>query len=282
MGIAIDIAFYAGTACYLAAALLTLRYARGAGKPALVFPGRLLAAGVACFVATFVLRWVRWGLLPLTTTADSLVLFVLLSAVLVLVAVRRHDVPGLLCFHVPPLAAVCLLNAVVAHPDLHAAPRALRGLPLSIHVGAVFLAYALFFLASTTSAAYLYQARRLKRHQTAGLFQRLPSLEELDRTLYRLVAVGYPLFAATLGLGVLWAWLDRDLLQPGWWHAPKVLLSVVMVLFFAVMFHMRRSGRLRGPKLALLVFSGFSSLLVLYVVSAVLHLRTYNFWGTAL
>lgn len=273
-----DIVFYLATACYAGAAVCVGLYLAGAPSRVLTLAHRLAAGAAACLVVTFLLRWSAWRLLPLTTIADSLNLLALLSTILMLWVVRKDSAPTLACFYVPPLAAICLINATVAHDQLHLAPRELSGIPLTIHVGLAFLAFALFFLASMTSVAYIFQAHHLKNHHTTGLFQRLPSLEQLDRTLSRLIGYGYPFFVVTLILGLLWAWVDRDLLGTLWWLAPKVLLSWVMVGFYAATFHARRSGRLRGPKLAYVVFFGFSLLLITYLVLALTNLNTYNFW----
>jgi len=279
MGLAIDIFFYAGTAFYLTAAMLVLAHLRGGNSRLLRSADRMLLAGALCLSAVLVFRWVAWRLLPLTNMTDALNLFAVLATVVMLVTARRHGVPALLCFYVPPLAALCLLNAMLDHGNLHVAPRALRGMPLMLHVGSAFWAYALFFLAGMTSAAYLFQARRLKRHRTGGLFQRLPSLDQLDGALCRLIAQGYVLFGLSLILGAVWVWADRDLLGPRWWLSPKIGVACVVVAFYGVTFHMRRLGRLRGPKLAYLVLFGFASVMLLYIVLTIAHLRTYNFWS---
>jgi len=277
MLLAMNLAFYAAVACYLSAAMMVAYHLRGAKNKTLRLAHGLLAAGAGCLVATFVLRWGYWGRVPLTTMTDSLNLLTLEVTVIVLLLVRQDRAQALLCFYAPPLAALCLINAAVAHDNLHMEPRALPSVPLVCHVGLAFLAYALFLLASMTSVAYIFQAHRLKQHRVTGLSHRLPSLEQLDRTLYRLMAYGYPFFIITLGLGATWAWVDRDLLGAQWWLAPKVVRAFVMVMLYAVSFHARRSGRLRGPKLAYLVFLGFSTLLTLYVVLSLLGLNTRNF-----
>ncbi len=278
---AMDIAFYTATALYVMAAVMATRYLWGADNRALLFANRMLAIGAGCLVVTFALRWGIWRRVPLTTVADSLNLLVLQVTVIMLFIVRKDSLRALLCFHVPPLAAICLINATLAHGKLHTPPRELRGFPLTAHVSLAFLAYALFLLASMTSMAYIFQAQRLKRCRTTGLFQRLPSLEQLDHTLCGLVRYGYMFFVITLVLGTVWAWVDQDLLATRWWLSPKVLLSVVMVFFYGLAFHGRQSGRLRGPKLAYLIFLGFFSLLIIYLVLALMGLNSYNFWGTA-
>lgn len=275
---AIDITFYTGSACFVAAGLMTLRHLRGTGGDTLKAATRVLLAGAALLLATLVLRGAKWGMVPLTTAVDALSLFAVLTAIVMVYVLRKENAPAMLYFYAPPLAAACLVNAGVAHDALHAAPRELQGLPLTLHVGTVFLAYALFFLASMTSAAYLFQAHRLKHRQTTGLFQRLPSLEQLDRTLWRLVRYGYPLFVATLALGFIWAWFDNQLLEARWWLAPKVIMSCMMVVFYGALFHLRRQGGLRGPKLSYLMLVGFVVLLLAYFALDLMHLRDYNFW----
>jgi HemX protein len=279
MAIITDIAFYVGTVLFLAAALAAQRFVRS-DKPAMLdIAERLLFMGMACLIVSFILRWAHWGRVPLTTMTDSLGLFAVLSGVVVTTVLRRREVRSLLYVYLPPLAAICLFAAATAHRNLHTEPKELSGILLIIHVGLALLAYALFFVASMTSFVYLLQSRRLKRRSAAAFAQGAPSLEELDRLLFRLVGYGYPLFVATLTLGLVWAWVDRDLLGHYWWLAPKVILSYVMAGFFAITFHMRRVGRLRGPKLATLVFLGFTVLILAYMVLSVMNLRWHYFWS---
>jgi HemX protein len=274
------IVFYLATAAYAAGAVLSLMYLRDAEMRVLTWARYALVAGVAGSLGTLALRWMAWAHLPLTTMTDSLNLLALFSGLIIWSVLRWQAAPALLCFYMPPLAAICVLNAVAAHSYLPLEPRMLNGAFLSVHVGLAILAYAMFFVASMTCVAYMFLAQRLKAHQTSGLFRKLPSLEDLDLTLYRLIRYGYPFFVATLFLGLIWAFWDRELLGAYWWLSPKVLLSYGMAGFYAVTFHLRRGGRLRGPKLARLVFWGFVLLISGYVVLSMLHLRGYHFWSS--
>jgi len=279
MTVCIGIFFYLGAATYVAAGVMAALYLRRDNEAVLDAAIRLSAAGAACLAGTFLFRWLAWGLVPLTTVSDSINLLVLLSTLVMLFLMQKRNVRALACFYLPPLAGLCAVSAAVAHRHLFAAPRELPGLPLAVHVSLAFLAYALFFLAGMTSAAYLFQAQRLKHRNPTGLFVHLPSLEQLHRTLSRLVSFGYPLFVITLILGGIWAHAERDLLGARWWLAPKIVLSFVLAVYCALTHHNRRS--LRGPKLAYVVFLGFIVLLVAYLVLALMQLRTYNFWGAA-
>lgn len=278
MPLAAAIPFYLATACYVVAAGLSLAYVRGADERVLFFAKRLAAAGNVGLLLVFLYRWWLFQLVPFTGMVDSLNLFLVLCTGIILMLQRDEKMKPLLAFYLPALAIIAIVNAAVAPRYLGEPPIALNGLLLTIHVGLVFLAFALFFVASLTSLGYVVKARRLKSHVTTGFAAtRLPSLERLDNTLYRLIGVGYPAFLVTAVFGLLWAWVERDQLGTYWFVSPKILLSLGMVALYAVTFHVRRFGLLRGPKLAYLVFFGFMFLLVTYLALGVLQLEGYTF-----
>lgn len=276
------IPFYLAIGAYVTAALLSLSYLRGADIQVLSLATRMAAAGSILLAVVFAIRWWTFRLVPFTDMGDSLNLFLLLCTGIMLIVQREDAMRPLLAFYMPALGALALVSAVVGPQYLEAAPRELNSFFLTIHVGLAFLAFSLFFVASLTSMAYALQAQRLKRRMTTGLFQKLPSLELLDRTLYRLIAAGYPLFVITLVLGLYWARIDSELLGPYWFGSPKVVLAFVMAVFFSTSFHARRMGLLRGPKLAYLVFFGFTALLAVYLTLGFMRLGTHNFWDQSL
>ena len=275
---AIDIAFYGNVGCLTAAACASALHARASHPHALRWALRLLVAAAAGAALCFLLRSLAWRHLPLTNRADALNLFVLLCATILLIVMHHSRAPAMMVFCLPPLALIAFMNAATAWPLLHIAPRALASGPLALHVGSAFLAYAFLFLAAVTSAAYLYQVRRLKERRIAGLFRQMPSLEQLDRTLFILIAHGYAAFLMAVALGLFWASMERHLLGPYWWLAPKVTLSLAITPVFAALFHLRRRGRLRGPRLAYLACWAFSVLLILYLLLSLVNLREVDFW----
>ncbi len=267
-----------GVVLYTAAAALSMQYLwRDAGG--FLNWARTLTVTAAVFVAmVLALRWMEWGRVPLTNPVDILNLFLLLCTVIVMIVQARKGMRALLCFYLPPLAFAALLNVALAQQYIDVPPKELRAFFLIIHVGLAYLAYALYFIASLTAVAYLVQARNLKMRRITGLFQRLPSLEQLDQTLYWLISVGYPFFGVTLSLGLYWSWVDRELLGPQWWLSNKVVVAWFMVAFYAVCFHVRRRGLLRGPKLSYLVAGGFGGLMTIYIVAQAFNLGSHSFW----
>lgn len=281
MSILIAIPFYVAIAAYVAAAGLSLVYLRGARETVLNRAKRTAAVGNVLLAAVFIIRWAQWDLLPMTGITDSLNLFLIICTGIVLTVQRDTAMKPLLVYYLPALALLAMVSASVAHQNLGVSPKALNSAFLTFHVGLVFLAFSLFFVASLTSMGYLFKARHLKQHAITGWSRQLPSLELLDRTLYRLISVGYPVFVVTLIVGFVWAYFDRELLGPMWFLSPKIVISFVIAALYAVSFHTRRFGLLRGPKLAYLVFFGFTGVLIAYLALNLFEVAKINFWGPA-
>lgn len=279
MPLIIAIPFYAAAAAYCLAALLTLVYSRTGAPEHLERAKHAAAMGNVLLLVVFGYRWAHYGLVPFTGLGDSLNLLIVMCTGIVMVVQRDRTMKPVMMFYMPAIAVIAILNAVFSPASLTEAPKALNGVVLSIHVILVFLAFASFLVASVTSVAYVVKAQSLKRIKTGPFSHRLPSLERMDKTLYRLIGFGYPIFAVTLILGFVWAFEQRAELGDGWYMSPRIILALVMVLFYAGSFHVRRGGLLRGPKLAYLVF-GMSLLLFLtYLGIELAHIGGYGAGG---
>lgn len=281
MIIAAYIIQYLAVACYAASAVLALSYVSGATAVRLARANVLAAAGMGGLVLVFLLRLGHWRLLPMSTPVDTLNLLVVFSTAFVFLLFRQPERHSLACFYWPLLALVMLVSGYLAAHGLAQAPKDLATVLLAVHVGLAYIGFALFLVASVASLAYIFQAQHLKRKRTQGLFQKLPSLQQLDQTLYTLVAYGYPTFAVTLGVGLLWAYADSSDLGETWWWSPKVFLAAAMAALYSASFHARRRNLLRGPKLAYLMCIGFAVIFTLYVLLDVLGLSGINFWEGA-
>ncbi len=283
----LTIDFYAGFACYLIAFAAVLRYLAKAEAAALLVAQWSSAAGAGLLALAFLTRWIEWGQFPVSGTIAPVLMLVQLTTVVALPVVLTGSVRALLCFYVPALSLlyglVVAISVARGEAFLEEPPSdALNGAFLTIHVGLAFFSYALFLVASLTSVAYLFQARHLKQHQLTQLFHRLPPLERLDRTLLRLIAVGYGLFAITLVLGFIWAVRNEELLDERWFVSTKILRAAAMVVFYAIAFHGRQLGWLRGQKLAYVIFCGFTGLMLIYLALGIANYSNLDFWRASL
>lgn len=276
---AIDATFFAAVAFFVAAGFTSYMYFRSEGEAMLIATRRVVAVAAVLMTFSFFLRWAAYGRIPLTEMVDILNVLLVMSAAIILPLVKRESLRPLLCYYAPPLAVLAAFNAIAGYGRLHHAPKELNDAFVAFHVGLAFLAYALFFVASLTSFVYIVQARRLKSLQTTARMAKLPPLEHLDATLFRLIKVGYPFFAITLILGFIGAYLYRDELGTTWWLSAKIFYAFFMAALYSFAFHSRRLGLLRGQRLAYVVVIGFAVMLALYMLLGVTGLKDYGFWS---
>ena len=133
---------------------------------------------------------------PWASWSGSLNLFVWLvvGAYLIWGCKPRYRLLGLA---VMPLATV-LLAVSYAGGGTTGETSSYSSLFLVLHVGLVLAAFAGFTLAAGLSALYLWQERRLKRHEARILRVRVPALVTLDDLAGRTIAFALP--ALTLGI----------------------------------------------------------------------------------
>lgn len=128
-----------------------------------------------------------------------------------------------------------------------------------IHISLATLGIAMFALATAVAVMYLAQDRSLKKKQFDDLvLKRGDSLEALDRLSHRLVVIGYPIFTASLLLGVIWV-ARRHVAG---FARPEWLIAVVIWLTFGGLIAGRTARGWRGRRAALLTIAGFTASLV--------------------
>lgn len=132
-----------------------------------------------------------------------------------------------------------------------------------VHIGLVLVGLGSFGLGSALSGLYLIQEHQLRRRSFGPLFQRLPSLEELDAASFRLVCLGFVAFSVAILLGgIAGATLDA-----------RIALSALAWICFAAVLHTRLMSGWRGRASAWMTVVGFGVALV--------AVSTYVFAGGA-
>ena len=279
MQLIISIPFYSAIAVYIVAAILALSYVRSGYEKRLIWSKHCGALANTLLLVVFAYRWVHYGRPPFTGLGDPLNLFLVMCTGIILVVQRNPQMRPVMTYYMPAVAILAVISGIFSPSYLAEAPKELNGVLVSIHVVLIFLAFALFFIASLTSMAYVTKVQGLKRMSTGGVSMRLPSLEQIDKTLYKLIGVGYPVFAVTLAFGFAWGWSQRESAEGLWFVSPRIILAMVMVIFYACCFHIRLMGLLRGPKLAYVVFFISTALFVSYLGIELMQAGGYNLGG---
>jgi HemX protein len=230
------------------------------GEAAFAYAGELRGPGLAGRLATWGVRlgWLAqtgllagqaasaegfaWG-----TWAGSLNLFVWLvvGAYLIWGCTPRYRLLGLT---VMPIAAALLLLAWLGG-GTGLDEREHSSAVLAVHVGLMLAAFAGLMLAAGMAALYLWQERRLKRHERGVLRVRVPPLDALDRLAARSVLASLTLL--TLGIGVGASRLQRDDLD------AAMVVTIGIWATYASLLVVRHEGW-RGRRAALLNLVGFA------------------------
>ena len=230
------------------------------GEAAVAYAGELRGPGLAGRLGTWGVRlgWLaQTGLLvgqaagaegfPWGTWAGALNLFVWLvvGAYLIWGCTPRYRLLGLAVMPV----AVALLAVAWAGGGTSVSDGERSGAVLAVHVGLMLAAFAGLLLAAGMAALYLWQERRLKRHERRVLRVRVPPLDALDRLTARTVLGSLALL--TVGIGVGASRFER-----GDFDAAMAVTVAIWVVYAALLV-LRHEGW-RGRRSALLCLAGFA------------------------
>jgi ABC-type uncharacterized transport system permease subunit len=176
--------------------------------------------------------------------ALNLLSWLVVSAYLVWGCSPRYRLLGL---GVMPVAAGLLVLAWAGGGTGVDEPRG-DGWALAVHAGLMLAAFASFTLGAASAVLYLYEDRRLSRHDTGLLRLRLPSLEALERLAVRATLAGLGLLSAGIVVGL--AWLEVDGLD------AAMTVSVAIWAFYGLALVLRREAGLQGRRLASSLVAG--------------------------
>ncbi len=217
----------------------------------------LLGAGFFCHSVYIGYEFARSGHLPVYTLRETLVLVGWTIAGVFLIFQHRLNL-RVLGVYAAPLETAVMVIAYNLPPDTSLIQKEYSNLWMIAHVVVIFLGEALFALACGVGILYLLQERAIKRKQPGFFFKRLPSLQQLDRTGYACVVVGFSLLTLGLITGFLYA---KSAWGRLWDWDPKEVWSGVTWLFYAALLHERLVAGWQGRRAAIMAIIGFAVLL---------------------
>ncbi|MBS3906160.1 MAG: c-type cytochrome biogenesis protein CcsB [Syntrophaceae bacterium] len=193
--------------------------------------------------------------LPLSNMYESMVFFSWTIVGIYLFFERVYRTKGLGAF-ILPLGFLTVSIAVLGlNPDVRPLMPALQSDWLFYHVVTCFLGYAAFAVSFGVSLVYLFR----KEDKTSNSI--LPSQKILEEMNYRSIVVGFLLFAVGIITGAIWA---NYAWGTYWSWDPKETWSLITWLVYAILLHMRYTGRLVGRRMAFVSIVGFVSVVFTY------------------
>lgn len=170
---------------------------------------------------------------------------------------------SLLGFFTAGLAALLSVTSLLM-PGWDSSPSSLfgAGLWVELHAALSIFSYGAFGLLALASGMYLLQVHGLRKRHLEGLFEKLPSLVELERVCVRLLILSTAVYSLALAAGIVaWAQAGTSVAN------LKLLFTVLVWAGYALTLLMRVMGRLFPQRLAIACIALFGwSLLSLYPV----------------
>lgn len=130
------------------------------------------------------------------------------------------------------------------------------------HVVVLVVGILSFLVTSLAALLYLIEHRELKTKKFGHYFQKLPSLDLLDRLAVRTLNIGFVFL--TLGM-ITGIYLAHEVWKGDWVHNTKVLFSVVTWVWYLVLLFVRYTLGWRGGKFFALTSFGFLMLLTTFL-----------------
>lgn len=130
------------------------------------------------------------------------------------------------------------------------------------HILSAGIAYASLILAGISSGIKFIVERKLKAKHIEGFMVPVNLLRKIERILLN---VGFIFLTLTLIFGSIWA---KDYLGRHWINDPKLILTLIIWIYYALVIHLNLVRGLRPSKLSLLSFLGF-----LVVVGSIAFIR---------
>jgi ABC-type uncharacterized transport system permease subunit len=161
-----------------------------------------------------------------------------------------------------PFILVFFLAAHLAPAD-RLSPTIAHGPVFAFHVTLSILAYAAFALSFVLSLIFLIQNRLLRNRQLSEVVWRLPALELLERMSRSSVLVGLVSIAVGTILGFIW--VDR-LTGQYWYYDPKYVITLVVLLLYAVYLQLSRTTTWRGARASRLCIFNFVIVVLSFTV----------------
>lgn len=231
---------------------------------------RIVIAAVVFQSLSLMLRTVHARMLPehswyfpWNNWYESLVFFALVILIEYVLVQKYLHVPILGVF-VTPLAWGAMLVAVhspygMKIPD---SPPAFHSVWLSMHVPVMFIAYSALAIAFTIGLAYLIQEWQIKSRHPSDMIYELPSLDDLDRLICRVILWAQPVLTLGLLLGARWAY---SVWGRYWGWDAKETWALITWLIYMIYLSLRFVGGWRGRKTVYLSMIGFVIMIFTYV-----------------
>ncbi|MDZ4817019.1 MAG: cytochrome c biogenesis protein CcsA [Verrucomicrobiota bacterium] len=210
--------------------------------------------------AFLVLRGEALGRCPLTNLFEAHVFITWTMAGIYLGMGTAYRL-SLLGAFTAPFIVILGVFALVAPIDVTMPIRAAPGFWAELHAPLSVIAYGAFAMAAGTGAMFIAQEYQLKHHHLFSWFQLLPSINELEKIVFRLATGGFVVFSIGLASGLIAA---SQMGMGSRIFDIKTFWSLLVWALYAILITGHFMGWLRGKRQALLAIINFTFVILTF------------------
>ncbi len=158
--------------------------------------------------------------------------------------------------------------------DLLVVNEILRNRFLGLHVISALLGYSGFTISAVYGILFFMLYKNLKNQKYGFLFERLPSLEVLEKMSFYAVLIGFTMLTIAIVIGVIWlpdAFPDFSYLD------PKIVTTGIVWLVYTGGILTKKILRLYGKKVILFSIFGFVFALLSFVITGIVQSTFHSF-----
>lgn len=209
--------------------------------------------------------------LPLTTLKEVLIFFTWALSFVYSVLLRRvkHEMFGLVLL--PFL--ICFLAISSVMTEGKAIPiHYFENYHFLLHILTAFFAYASFTLSFVAAALYLVQSHTLKSKQIGNLYQKLPSLKELEQFIFYSVIWGVFLLGVAIASGLFWS---KSMFNTYVVREPKSISSIVTWIVYMSIVFLRNKSKISERRSVRFVFLAFALVLFTFIGTSLFQTKLH-------
>ena len=213
----------------------------------------LLFAALGTHLAYLIFRSVEFNHLPITNKNEIFTLLAFAIAFSYFILELLSNVRGTGLFIIS-MSLIFQVFSTIFIQDLTSVPEVLRNRMLGTHVISALLGYSGFAVSAVYGILYILLYKELKLNKFGLIFNRLPSLETLEKLSYYSVVIGFVLLSIAMGIGIIWL---PEAFPNFSYSDPKLLSTTLVWMIFGVGIMAKSVGNWYGKKVIKFYLIGF-------------------------
>ena len=143
-----------------------------------------------------------------------------------------------------------------------------------LHASVALFSYGAFGISFAAAVLYLLLHRQIKDKRLGRIFERLPSLGELDYLTYRSITIGFIALTLSIVFGMAWTQVYLGKLLQG---DPKEIITLINWIVYALYLHSRFYMGWQQKRSAMLAILGFMVLIFNFIFVTVFLSGTHAY-----